>query len=82
MRDWLREARQKKGMTMKQLADELHISESYYCSIENGNRQRDMDISLVCKISDALKIPIKQILRFEQATRLADCNQDTTTFVR
>lgn len=75
MREWLRDARQKRGFTMKQLAGELHISESYYCSIENGYRQRDMDISLVSKISAALKMPVKQILRFEQAQRTTDAVQ-------
>lgn len=69
MRMWLRDARQESGLTMKQMADALHISESYYCSIENGYRQRDMDISLVAKISETLKIPVKQILRFEQSQR-------------
>lgn len=69
MREWLRNARQEQGLTMKQMADELHISESYYCSIENGYRQRDMDISLVAKISGTLKISMKQILKFEQSHR-------------
>ena len=69
MREWLRNARQERGLTMKQMADELHISESYYCSIENGHRQRDMDISLVAKISGILKISMKQILKFEQSQR-------------
>lgn len=72
MREWLRDARQKRGFTMKQMADILHISESYYCSIENGYRQRDMDISLVAKISTALEVPVKQILRFEQAQRTTE----------
>lgn len=69
MRKWLKKARQEHGLTMKQMADELHISESYYCSIENGYRQRDMDISLAAKISETLKISMKQILKFEQANR-------------
>lgn len=69
MRKWLRDARQERGFTMKQMADALHISESYYCSIENGYRQRDMDISLVTKISTTLKLPAKQILKFEQSQR-------------
>ena len=69
MRQWLRDARQVKGMTMKQMADKLNISESYYCSIENGYRQRDMDISLVGKISETLEISVKQILQNEQAQR-------------
>lgn len=58
MRDWLKEARLSSGMTMKQVADKLHISESYYCSIENGYRQRNMDMSLAVKISEALGISV------------------------
>ena len=69
MREWLRSARQERGLTMKQMADELHISESYYCSIENGHRQRNMDFSLAAKISSVLKISMKQILVFEQSQR-------------
>lgn len=70
MREWLRNARLEKGFTMKQLADELHISESYYCSIENGYRQKDMDLSLVERISKILRVPVKQILMFEHSHRI------------
>lgn len=62
MRLWLKTAREKAGLTMKQLAEELHISESYYCAIENGTRQQNMDISLAQNLSGILRIPIKQIL--------------------
>ena len=67
----MREARLANGMTMKQIADKLHISESYYCSIENGYRQRDMDISLANGISKVLKISVKQILQYEQSQRVS-----------
>ena len=72
MREWLRNARLEKGFTMKQLADELHISESYYCSIENGYRQKDMDLSLVERISKSLRVPVKQILMFEHVHRTTE----------
>ena len=66
MRTWLENARRQKGLTMKQLAEELHISESYYCSIENGYRKKNMDISLAKKISEALEISLSQIIDYEQ----------------
>lgn len=50
---------------MKQLADELHISESYYCAIENGYRQMNMDISLAEKLSSILGVSLKYILQSE-----------------
>lgn len=69
MRKWLREARENGGLTMKQMAEKLLISESYYCAIENGTRQRNMDISLAERISETLQIPIKEILRNESMIR-------------
>lgn len=69
MREWLKNARTERGLTMRNIADELCISESYYCSIENGYRQRDMDISLVERIGKVLKIPVKQILKCESDMR-------------
>ena len=69
MRKWLREARENGGLTMKRMAEKLLISESYYCAIENGTRQRNMDISLAERISETLQIPIKEILRNESMMR-------------
>lgn len=34
----LKEGRQKLGWTMKQVAEQLDISESYYCLLEQGRR--------------------------------------------
>lgn len=66
MREWLKNERISKGMTMKQVAGALHISESYYCSIENGYRKRNMDISLADKIASLFGISIKQVLQNEE----------------
>lgn len=65
MRSWLKEARQKSGFTMKQMGQKLGITESYYCTIESGERQKNMDISLVSGLSSALGIPIAEIARLE-----------------
>ena len=65
MRKWLRDARQKKGYTMKEAAQQLDISESYYSLIENGERQKKMDVMLVMKLSSVFGIPIKEIVAFE-----------------
>ena len=66
MREWLRQARLDKGYTMKDLAERLGISESYYSLIENGERQKKMDIILVMKLSSALSVPVKKIAEFER----------------
>ena len=65
MRKWLKEARTKKDMTMKQIAVELGITESYYSLIENGDRQKMMDISLAKKLSEILDIPVEKIIAME-----------------
>ena len=69
MRLWLRNAREQAGFTMKKLAEMLHVSESYYCAIENGSRQKNMDITLAQRISLALGIPLKHIVSEEEKLR-------------
>ena len=35
---WIRRIREQKNLTMLQVSKECNIAESYYCQIENGNR--------------------------------------------
>ena len=69
MREWLRQARTSKGITMKQASERLGISESYYSMIENGDRQRDLDLTLANKLSNLFDVPILQIVENEHITR-------------
>ena len=73
MREWLRQAREEKGLTMKQISSQLGITESYYCCIENGTRQKNMDLTLVSALSVALKMPISKIAKLEQEEK-NECN--------
>ena len=65
MRGWLKETRNEKGLTAKEVSDKLNISESYYSFIESGQRQKKMDLTLAAKISTVLDIPIETILAEE-----------------
>ena len=65
MREWLRSSRTEKGLTMKDVSSKLGISESYYCSIETGTRQKKMDLTLVAGLSVVLGIPVAEIVRYE-----------------
>ena len=38
MRSWLIEARQQKGLTQKELAQQVQISQPSICDIEQGNK--------------------------------------------
>lgn len=72
MRKWLKEHREAKGLSMKEIAEKLDISESYYCSIENGHRQKNMDIALAASLSSILDIPIVVIVRYESEIKSAE----------
>lgn len=65
MRDWLKNLRIEKKLTMKELASKLGISESYYCAIENGERQKNMDVTLLAGLSAALGVPIAKLVKAE-----------------
>ena len=67
MREWLKNSREAKGYTMKEMAQKLDISECYYCAIENGSRQKKMDIALASSLASALGIPIFEIVQHENA---------------
>ena len=66
MRGWLANARANKGLTQAQIAEKIGITESYYCMIENGDRQKKMDITLAAKLSSILEIPIAEIVEIEK----------------
>ena len=65
MREWLKNLRIEKKLTMKETGEKLHISESYYCAIENGERQKNMDMVLASGIAAVFQIPIAEVVRME-----------------
>ena len=69
MRVWLKTLREGQGMTMKALAEKLDISESYYCAVENGTRQKKMDIILASGIAAVFNISVQQVIKMEDEYR-------------
>ena len=67
MRDWLKDARLKKQLTQKQMANELGITEGYYSMIENNERQQNMDMSLAIKIGKIFGMSVQEIVNAEEA---------------
>lgn len=65
MRNYLVALRKEKNFTQKQIADKLDISESYYNQIENGERQKRMDITIIDRLAKALNISVSDIIRYE-----------------
>ena len=72
MRAWLRELRNKKNLTMKDMGSKLGVSESYYCAIEAGTRQKKMDMSLAAGLASILDVSVYEIVRNEQELKLGD----------
>jgi putative transcriptional regulator len=66
MRGYLKRLREKCGMTQQDVADKLGISYQYYSLIENGERQKNMDITLAAKIADVFGVEIGEIVRLEK----------------
>lgn len=69
MRTYLLQLRKSNGMTQKDVAEKLGISESYYNLIENGNRQRDINVSILNRLSKIFNSPIKKIMGDEKNWR-------------
>lgn len=67
MREWLKKLRNGKNLTMKDMAKRLGISESYYCAIENGERQQKMNMVLASALSAIFEIPISEIVEKDQS---------------
>ena len=65
MREWLRNLRIEKNMTQAEVGKRLGISESYYCLIENGDRQKNMDISILSKLSIIFDYPFENLAVME-----------------
>ena len=66
MRYYLVSLRKAKGFTHKQLSEKLDNSESYYNQIENGERQKRMDITLISRLSKVLGISVSKLIEYEE----------------
>lgn len=65
MRDWLKKMRNEKSFTMKDIAEHIGISESYFCAIENGTRQKSLDVTMAERLSQAFCVPVSVIIDAE-----------------
>lgn len=65
LREYLKRLREGQKMTQEQLGSQLGINANYYCMIENGDRQKNMDLLMASKISKALKVSIEFIISEE-----------------
>ena len=66
MRDWMKNLRDERHLTMKDVSQKLGISESYYCAIENGSRQKKMDMVLISGLASIFEVPLSAIFEYER----------------
>lgn len=65
MRFYLKKLRGNTGLSQQAIADKIGISQIYYCYIENGERQQDISLGLLQKLSSALEIPLDDLIQAE-----------------
>ena len=63
MREWLKALRGERSTA--DIAKLLGISQQYYSYIENGERQKRMNIQLCERISKIFDISVEQIIEYE-----------------
>lgn len=58
MRDFMRDARQERKLTMQQAADQLNVSVGYYSMLEHG--QRTPSGAVAIRISKLFGVPLEK----------------------
>lgn len=66
MRDWLKKLRDDIGMSQRNVADKIGISQQYYALIENGERKKKIDIELAQKLADIFGVTLEFICEHEK----------------
>ena len=66
MRTYLKKLRESKNLTQEEVAQQIGISQNYYCMIENGERQKKMDFPLILKLSKILEVSLEFIAQKEK----------------
>lgn len=71
MREYLKKLREERKMTKQAVADYLGISQNYYHYIENGERQKDLDLSIVVRLSELFGVSVDWIVEQEKQYKTA-----------
>lgn len=66
MRLWLKDLRNKKELSQQEVATALNISQNYYSNIENGERQKQLNLSLVIKLAEIFGVSVEWIAEQEK----------------
>ncbi len=72
MREYLKLLRKSKALTQTDVAIFLGLSQNYYSSIENGERQKDLDLSILIKLSKLFNVSIDYIISEEEKLKKSE----------
>ena len=67
MRTWLKKRRVEAGLSCKEMASKIGVTESYFYMLEEGIRQKKMDIGTALKLAKALDAEWQSV--FEEEMR-------------
>lgn len=65
MRNYLKVFRDSQGYSQADMAKKLGMSQQMYSFVENGERQQDISLGLLQKLSSALEIPLDDLIQAE-----------------
>ena len=66
LRAWLKDLRETRALTQAQVAKHLNIKQNYYCEIENGKKQLNLNLSMAAKIAKFFDVSLEDIANFEK----------------
>ena len=66
MREYLKKMREKFSFTQNDVAEELLISRTGYANIENGERQKNMTISIIVKLAKLYGMKPSEVMEMEE----------------
>lgn len=66
MRRYLYELRKLNKMTQQDVADRLKISRQYYGFVENGERKKEMSISMLYSFAEIFNAPVAELIEAER----------------
>ena len=58
MREYLKKLREEKGGSQEAIAKEIGVCQQFYSMIEQGKRQKDLDLSLALKIANVFDVSV------------------------
>ena len=71
MRKYLKILRENAKMTQDEAAQKIGISRAYYVRIENGERQKDLDLSFVVRLAGLFDVSVDWIAEQEKKYKSA-----------